>query len=229
MKNLKMDNNGFTLIETTVCFILLGILLVAAAQVIASSSEVYYYSKSLGYGVQAAQAVATEIRGELEDAVVQKLNTTADSSIPSDANGRCVYISPDKKTICFISSDGKQVCYTLKPDDLTGNSGYVLTRSAVKIYDDYFELKTGSPEPKDTKIFSPQYVGLNYKVKDIIFTVFDKNSNMPANPATQFQGAGDYPVIIMQLTVSHPQYGDYNCTEYIPLYNYYGSAASLVY
>ena len=44
MKKQKLNNKGFTLIETTVCFILLGILLVAAAQVIASSTEVYYYS-----------------------------------------------------------------------------------------------------------------------------------------------------------------------------------------
>lgn len=229
MKKHKMDNNGFTLIETTVCFILLGILLVAAAQVIASSSEVYYYSKSLGYGVQAAQAVATEIRGELEDAVIQRLDASSDSSIPFDANGRCVYISPDKKTICFINGDGEQVCYTLKPDNLTGDSGYVLTRSAIKIYDDYFELITDSTELKDTKIFSPQYVGMNYKVKDISFTVFDKNANVPANLASAFKGAGDYPVIIVQLTVSNSQYGDYKCTEYIPLFNYYGEAASLVY
>ena len=69
MKKHNMDNNGFTLLEMVICFALLGILLVAAAQVISSTTQVYYYSKSVTYGIQASQVVATEVRGDLEDAI----------------------------------------------------------------------------------------------------------------------------------------------------------------
>ena len=224
MKKKKIDNNGFTLIETTVCFILLGILLVAAAQVIASSSEVYYYSKSVNYGAQAAQAISTEIRGDIENAVIMRCNFSMDSSIPYEADGKCVYISVDKKSISFINNMGKQISYSLKPDNV-GGTGNLLVRSEIQIYDDYFELLSYDKKGKlDSKYYSPQYVGMNYSVKDIKFTVFDKTSHKPSNSSDMFQGAGDYPVIVMELTVSNPQYGDYICTEYIPLYNFYGAS-----
>ncbi|MCR4992981.1 MAG: prepilin-type N-terminal cleavage/methylation domain-containing protein [Lachnospiraceae bacterium] len=228
MKNYRMNNNGFTLIETTVCFILLGILLVAAAQVIASSSEVYYYSKSIDYGAQAAQVVATEIRGDIENAVIKKCNFGKDNSIPYEADGKCVYISPDKKTISFINNKGNQISYSLKPDSI-GGTGDMLVRTEIKIYDDYFELLSNDKKGKlDIKYFSSQYVGMNYSVKSIKFAVFDKTSHLPTNMGNAFQGAGDYPVIVMELTVSNPQYGEYDCTEYIPLYNYYGTT-NLIY
>ena len=226
MKKRKFDNNGFTLIETTVCFVLLGILLVAAAQVIASSSEVNYYSKSVNYGAQAAQAISTEIRGDIENAVIKKCNRTLDSSIPVEADGKCVYISADKKSISFINNYGEQISYSLKPDSV-GGTGDMLVRTAILIYDEYFDLLSNDKKGKlDSKYYSPQYVGMNYSVKNIKFTVFDKTSHIPSNLSGMFQGAGNYPVIVMELTVSNPQYGDYTCTEYIPLYNYYGDLAS---
>lgn len=225
MKKQKLNNKGFTLIETTVCFILLSILLVAAAQVITSSTEVYYYSKSISYGVQAAQVIATEIRGDLEDAVIKQLYI-GDGTLPTEAIGKCVYISDDKKSICFINGEGEQVMYSLKPDPYSKTSEKVLYRDAVQVYDEYFdEIEYG--EYKDIIIYTPQYVGMDYKVKDISFTVFDKSANIPTNyNGNEIAGVGDFPVIVMELTVSNPQYGDYNCTEYIPLYNFYGTAAA---
>ena len=59
MDSKKMNNKGFTLLEMMICFMLLGLILVAAAQVIASSTEIYYYSKGTSYGIQASQVVAT--------------------------------------------------------------------------------------------------------------------------------------------------------------------------
>jgi len=221
LKKHKIDNKGFTLIETTVCFILLGILLVAAAQVISSSSEVYYYSKSISYGVQAAQVIATEIRGELEDAVIKKLDFTADSSIPAEADGKCIHISLDKKSIYFINSAGEQVGYSLQLDSSPGATDKVLVRNAVKIYDEYFGDAVAG-DAIDVKKYTSQYVGMNYKVKDISFTPFNKAANMPTS-GTQLTGAIDFPVIVMELTVTNPQYGDYTCTEYIALYNFYNA------
>ncbi len=218
LKIQKMNNKGFTLIETTVCFILLSILLVAASQVIASSSEVYFYTKSTGYGVQVAQAIATEIRGDLEDAVIQKVDITLDNNLPAEASTYCVYTG-DNSYICFINGDGDQVKYALVTD---AQGEYVLTRTAMPTYDDYFE-KLSSTGHVDTITYTSQYVGMNYKVKSINFKLFDKIANMPASPGEPLPGAGNYPVIAMELIVSSPQYGDYVCTEYIALYNFYGT------
>lgn len=220
----KLNNKGFTLIETTVCFILLGILLVAAAQVIASSTEVYYYSKSISYGIQASQVVATEIRGDLEEAVIKQLDYVVDNSIPVEASGKCIHIGSDKKSIYFINGNGERVGYSLKPDGSGNDSELILFRDALKIYDDYFdEPVTGGYT--DTKKYTSQYIGMGYKVKDISFSVFDKSANIPSDSVGVIAGAGDFPVIVLNLTVTNPQYGDYICTEYIALYNFYGAAS----
>ncbi len=217
MKIQNIDNKGFTLIETTVCFILLSILLVAASQVIASSSEVYYYTKSTGYGVQVAQIIATEIRGDLEEAIVKKVDNALDNNLPAEASNYCVYTG-DNSYICFINGDGDQIKYSLVTD---AQGEYILTRTAIPAYDDYFE-KLAPTGHVDTITYTSQYVGMNYKVKSIKFKLFDKIANMPASPGEPLAGAGNYPVIVMELVVSSPQYGEYICTEYIALYNFYG-------
>jgi len=217
--SIKEDNKGFTLLEMTVCFALLGILLVAVAQVIASSSEVYYYTKSVSYGVQASQVIATEIRGDLEEAVIMNLSTSSGmDSVPAEALGKCVYIGSDGKSIYIINGNGEMVGYRLILDD-SSSEGYILVRESSTVYDEYFEpaVSTGVAQKK----YTSQYVGMNYTVRDIKFTRFTgtvpDSTKQPVKMPT-----GDYPVIILELTVYNPQYGEYVCTEFIPLYNFYG-------
>ena len=62
-----------TLIELTVCFVILSALLVVATQIIHSTTEIYYDTKTNSFGIQASQIIATEIRGEIEDALPKKL------------------------------------------------------------------------------------------------------------------------------------------------------------
>lgn len=224
---MKQNNKGFTLVELMVCFVLLGILMVAAAQVISSSSQVYYFSKSTSYGIQASQIIATEVRGDLEDAVIMYIDKNAvkrpeDSPMLSGADGCAVYISSAGDAITFINGKGEQICYSLqKGESLEEN---VLTRSSVKIYDDFFNQKTYSTSDFNEKVFDSKYVGMGYRVKEVKFYMFNnRNKNTyAANLSPTPMPTGDYPVIVLELTVNSPQYGDYTCTEYIPLYNFYG-------
>ena len=160
MSQKRINDKGFTLIEMMVCFVLLGILLVAAAQVIASSTEVYYFSKGTSYGIQASQIVATEIKGDLEKAV----NINLDSNfLPTGAtvNSDGYYIDSSGKTISFINIDGEQVCYAFEND--------VFKRKVYKVYDNYFEPEISTNNnPKITE-FTAAYIGMNYTIKDILF------------------------------------------------------------
>lgn len=207
MDQKRLNNKGFTLIEMMVCFVLLGILLVAAAQVIASSTEVYYYSKGTSYGIQASQIVATEIKGDLERAVKKSLNT---AYLPNDITniGDGYAIDPTGKSICFINIDGEQIGYSYENG--------VFKRKAYKVYDSYFEPETNVNSNPSITEYTSKYVGMNYTVKDTSFEEY--------NPTTADQSyplpVGDYKIIKLTLTVNNPQYGDYTCVEYIPLYDY---------
>ena len=207
MDQKRLNDKGFTLIEMMVCFILLGILLVAAAQVIASSTEVYYYSKGTSYGIQASQIVAIEIKGDLEKAVKKNLNNIylpSDVVITSDG----YVIGPSGKSIYFISIDGEQVCYAFEND--------IFKRKAYKAYDNYFEQETSIDINPQITEYNANYIGMNYTVKDILF---EEYYPMPTD-LTYPLPVVNYKIIKLTLTVNSPQYGDYTCVEYIPLYNY---------
>ena len=154
----KMDNKGMTLVEMLVSFIILGILLVVAAKVIHSCTEVYYNNRSVSYGIQAAQIVATEIRGEIEDAL--PLNVY-------DINSKCsagyyVVISDSNHVIEFIGKDGLQKKIYLKQED----SKSVLCEESWQIYDS----DTLDPVASENMVSLPDkkidssYIGMGYGV-----------------------------------------------------------------
>lgn len=206
MDQKRLNNKGFTLIEMMVCFVLLGILLVAAAQVIASSTEVYYYSKGTSYGIQASQIVATEIKGDLERAVKKSLNT---AYLPNEITniGDGYAIDPSGKSIYFINIDGEQVSFSY-------DNG-IFKKKTYKAYDSYFELIPTSDSPTVTE-YNSKYIGMNYTVKDTLFEEYNPTPSDLSYPLP----IGDYKIIKLSLTVNNPQYGDYTCVEYIPLYDY---------
>ena len=206
MNPKKLNNKGFTLIEMMVCFVLLGILLVAAAQVIASSTEVYYYSKGTSNGIQASQIVATEIKGDLERAVKKSLNT---SYLPNEITniGDGYAIDPSGKSICFINMDGEQISYSYENG--------VFKRKEYKVYDSYFEAISTPDSPLVTE-YSSKFIGMNYTVKDTLFEEYNPTLTDQSYPLP----VGKYKIIKLTLTVNSPQYGDYTCVEYIPLYDY---------
>ena len=196
----KINNQGMTLIEMMICFALLGLLMVAAAQVISSSTQVYYYTKATDYGIQASQIVATEIRGDLENAVAQIINPIF-IAVPEDAKNNCFYISEDGKSVFFVDSKLNQISYRLEDND----GEKMLVR----------EMCNTLTMDNSVKKFTKQYIGMNYHVENISFAILDRNGNGETNKLP----IGDYVLIELIVTVENPQYGEYECIEYIPLYN----------
>lgn len=225
-----MDNKGVTLLETIVCFILLSILLVAAAQVITSSSSIYYFTKATSYGIQASQIISTEIRGELEKAVAKNLSQAVsdntESGLPSGLQNYCLYFAENGSYITFINNAGEQIIYKVIEDETTGE--YKLVRETYSVYlDDLTVLSSSAGELKEKKEYNEQYVGMGYRVKNIKFCKFQKSVPAGSTDSDKLP-VGDFPVIVMEVTVNSPQYGDYVCTEYIALYNFYGMKESVL-
>ncbi len=246
MKGKKINNDGFTLLEMVICFALLGILMVAAAQVISSSTQVYYYTKSVTYGLQTSQVVATEVKGDLCEAmpVLLKNDATDSDKVSStfenqlfDGGAYSIFISDDGRSIAFIKSTGEQIMYWMENDDYgssTTDSPDILVRSSQQVYDqgDYI---TPLYREQAKKSFTTQYVGMNYKVKDIKFSLYTKatlesfSSIEAATPLPGNNMDSEYPIIQLEITVNNSRYGDYTCTEYIPLYNFYGISNENIY
>ncbi len=233
-KTEKLDNNGFTLLEMVICFALLGILLVAASQIIAACTNTYFYTKSITYGIQASQTVATEVRGDIENALplfLKENETNADKVNGMDIYGNySVYIKDDGKGIAVINSKGEQISYYMETTN-TGNDDKILVKTESKVYDPDTVEDNGDYKALDTiistasKRFTTQYVGMNYRVIDINFSLFDNYASGIGNTLPGSEDYSKYPVIKLDITVNNKQYGDYFCTEYIPLYNFYGISA----
>ena len=75
MKKLKKlfrkfhnKNQGLTLVEMIVTFMLIGLFMIAASKVIANTVSVYYTAKGTANGMQVSSIIASKIRGEIEGA-----------------------------------------------------------------------------------------------------------------------------------------------------------------
>lgn len=225
-----MNNRGFTLVETALCFVILSVILVIASQIIHSSTEIYYLNRSTSYGMQAAQIVSTELRGEIEDALPLVIYDVENKNYSSE--NLYMNIRNDDKSIEFISSDGNQIMYKLEED----NGVFKLNRYSFNAYDSNNMNKTLSGKNQTygsaVKVFDSKYIGMGYEVHDISFQSFvvkaiDRPINDSDKPKELEIGAypakpSGYPILVMKITVGNNQYDEYECEEYVALYNYYG-------
>ena len=219
----KLNNKGFTLLETMICFVLLGIIVVAASQIIQSNTKVYYETKSLSYGLQISQTTLTELRGEIESAVTYALLT------PNDANGDSAYIEKyggkylaltdgdgsSYSTIEFIGTDGKQRKLSLN----TTND--VLIEDITPVYTRLFSKQT-TKQATTQKKYDSAYIGMGYVIKDIKFSIVEKKTG-EALPVS------NCPVVKIELTIYSEKWGEYSSTDYAPLYNFAESGSEKIY
>lgn len=227
----KIDNKGFTLIETLLCFVILGIIMVIASQIIHSSTETYYLNRSVSYGMQAAQIVSTEIRGEIEDALPLYLYNVNSKDYRNDYYLN-ICSDENNKYIEFINSEGKQIKYSFEKVD----NQPVLKKYYLEAYDNHvfkkkFVDEDNKPDkyPTDSgkvKVFDPKYIGMGYEIKDINITKFNPkpvdNSGWNNNDGSPKLEIGSYPILELTIKVGNNQYDEYECKEYIALYNFYG-------
>ena len=205
--------------------------MVIASQIIHSSTEVYYLNRSLNYGMQAAQIVSTELRGEIEDALPLVLYDADKKDYRKDEDKCYIFISDgsDEKYIEFIESNGKQIKFTFE----NKNGSWVLNKYSLAAYDERTLKAKSSDNTTNSinydfeKVYDSKYIGMGYEVHDIKIDKF-----VPVNLAEgqtwseknepQELEIGNYPVLVLTIKVGNNQYDEYECVEYIPLYNFYG-------
>lgn len=206
--------------------------MVIASQIIHSSTETYYLNRSVSYGMQAAQIVSTEIRGEIEDALPLCLYDTGKGDYSSYYINICN--QENNKYIELIASDGKQVKFSLENNGVLVLKKYLLNKDAYNTQNMKRDIDVQNGvdlsgiqyrfDPE--KIYDSKYIGMGYEVKNISITKFndDKNvQNWDSNKNGKIElDIGNYPVLELVVTVSNHQYEEYECKEYIPLYNFYG-------
>lgn len=78
--------------------------------------------------------------------------------------------------------------------------------------------------PSELKVFDSKYIGMGYTIKDIKFSLVTKNTNSGAS-----ETLCNCPVIKIEVTVVNDKWGEYESTDYAPLYNMYDLDDSIVY
>ena len=91
--NTSGKNKGTTIVEMLVCFVLLGILMVAASQLLTSSMKTYSAAKRAVAGREAADLVADYVEGLLESASV----TVAMQPNVTDNNSTLIFWDKDRR------------------------------------------------------------------------------------------------------------------------------------
>ena len=90
-KPIQQNNAGMTMVELTVTFAILGLLLVACTRIISYTITIYYNSKAASYGLEVSNMIANQIAGSVEGA----------KSVP--------VISADGTTISFVDKTDSPV------------------------------------------------------------------------------------------------------------------------
>ena len=135
-------NQGLTLVEMIVTFMLIGLFMIAASKVIANTVSVYYTAKGTANGMQVSSIIASKIRGEIEgarDATISGQNeTTGYNKIEfTDAQGSHVYIGVNEE-------------------------GYLVVH--------YYPVVVASGEVKSTDWVFDQKAYMGYSIKELKFT-----------------------------------------------------------
>ena len=106
-KKQKLNNEGFTLVEMLVSFVLLAIFLTVATRVIMYTVTLYHHAKGAAYGLEISNTVSSKIAGMLGGAIAE--SEAEEPVVSSDSNGAVVH---------FYDATGSEV--TISSKDIWG-------------------------------------------------------------------------------------------------------------
>ncbi|MDY3728180.1 MAG: prepilin-type N-terminal cleavage/methylation domain-containing protein [Wujia sp.] len=220
MKKLKQlfqkfhnKNQGLTLVEMIVTFMLIGLFMIAASKVIANTMSVYYEAKGTANGMQVSSIIAAKIQSEIEGAKPEQIIrevTNADGTVSDQTEDYVIQLSSDSTLGGGNETGGyNKIEFT----DAKGSHVYIGVNTDGYLVVHYFmDSADGTPEDKTDWMFDKKsYMG--YTIKELKFR----------------QPKGDYAenIIYMSLTLHSPRYGDFTYTEYIQCYNLDETAAKI--
>jgi hypothetical protein len=185
-------------VELIVSFVLLSIFMVSASMIIISITNVYYEAKGTSYGLQVSDVIMGKIAGELEGAINGDI--TSEDFLDESGQGvrGAMIIGNDK--VEFTNSEGSHV-----------NLGLIETNGKQYMAIHYYEVPSSDStealyEAVDWTFDPGTYMG--YSISELTFS--------------RPQGDYAYNIIKIDMTITHPRYGDYSVSEYVECYNFDG-------
>ena len=200
---IDRSNKGMTLVERVVCFALLSIFVVSATMIIMSVTNNYYYTKGETYARQVADIVMTKIEAEVSGAKGDSRSIPYITSVSADADSESEVISDESKLEIGNAMDLYDRTDT--HIRLFANDGVL----NIYYYDIDYDDKTAN------------YNSVFWRLDDKVYNGYEIDS-LSFSKATEESGDESlypYNVIKVDMTLHHPQYGNYSFTEYIKMYN----------
>lgn len=209
------NNQGTTLVEMLVCFVLLAIFLVAAFSIITHISSLYFQVKGETYGKQVSDILMEKIQSEIEGAkfdgdVVLIGNGTAEGT-ESNVTGSNITLYDKTNTRVMLYTDAFSVTDS---DKVLKIKYYGFTDS-----EDPDKSRLNDMWAFDKKMYN------GYKVKEMRFikaSAINNGENQAyANSfgITDTDGYGDDTIVVF-LTLDSSRYGEYKSYRFVRMYNY---------
>lgn len=212
MKKLKKlfrkfhnKNQGLTLVEMIVTFMLIGLFMIAASKVIANTVSVYYEAKGTANGMQVSAIIASKIRGEIEGARDATITTEVKNADGTTSEVTMPYVMR-LSTDATLGGQNESGGYNkIEFTDAQGSHIYIGVNADGYLTVHYYPVLVASGEIKSTDWVFDKKTYMGYVIKELKFT----------------QPKGDYAdnIIYMSLTLHSSRYGDFTYTEYIQCYN----------
>lgn len=198
-------NQGLTLVEMIVTFMLIGLFMIAASKVIANTVSVYYEAKGTANGMQVSAIIASKIRGEIEGARNATITTEVKKEDGTTSEVTQPYVMRLSTDTTLGGQNETSGYNKIEFTDAQGSHVYIGVNENGYLVVHYYPVVVASGEVKSTNWVFDQKAYMGYSIKELKFT----------------QPGGNYAdnIIYMSLTLHSSRYGDFTYTEYIQCYN----------
>lgn len=198
-------NQGLTLVEMIVTFMLIGLFMIAASKVIANTVSVYYEAKGTANGMQVSAIIASKIRGEIEGARNATITTEVKNEDGTTSKVTQPYVMRLSTDTTLGGQNETSGYNKIEFTDAQGSHVYIGVNENGYLVVHYYPVVVASGEVKSTNWVFDQKAYMGYSIKELKFT----------------QPGGNYAdnIIYMSLTLHSSRYGDFTYTEYIQCYN----------
>lgn len=198
-------NQGLTLVEMIVTFMLIGLFMIAASKVIANTVSVYYEAKGTANGMQVSAIIASKIRGEIEGARNETITTEVKNEDGTTSEVTQPYVMRLSTDTTLGGQNETSGYNKIEFTDAQGSHVYIGVNENGYLVMHYYPVVVASGEVKSTNWVFDQKAYMGYSIKELKFT--QPGENYADN------------IIYMSLTLHSSRYGDFTYTEYIQCYN----------
>lgn len=198
-------NQGLTLVEMIVTFMLIGLFMIAASKVIANTVSVYYEAKGTANGMQVSAIIASKIRGEIEGARNETITTEVKNEDGTTSEVTQPYVMRLSTDTTLGGQNETSGYNKIEFTDAQGSHVYIGVNENGYLVVHYYPVVVASGEVKSTNWVFDQKAYMGYSIKELKFT--QPGENYADN------------IIYMSLTLHSSRYGDFTYTEYIQCYN----------